>query len=166
MNLETLRTIVALGESDQREFKKTTGELKGGIESLCAFLNGLGGQVFFGVTEAGTIRGQVISDATLQEVAREIVKLDPPATVMQSRVPVEATREVLVLEVSPGPQAPYYNGRPYRRVTSTTSLMPQAEYERRLLERLATTIFPVSDNYRLALTPSMLFSSSTPCAAS
>jgi ATP-dependent DNA helicase RecG len=136
MNLETLRTIVALGESDQREFKKTTGEIKGGIESLCAFLNGLGGRVFFGVTEAGKIRGQDISDATLQEVAREIVKRDPPATVMQSHVPVEATREVLVLEVSPGPQAPYCdNGRPYRRVTSTTSLMPQAEYERRLLER-------------------------------
>lgn len=136
MNLESLRPIVALGESDQREFKKTTGELRGGMESLCAFLNGSGGQVFFGVTEAGKIRGQDISDATLQEVAREIVKLDPPATVMQSRISVEATREVLVLEVSPGPQAPYcYNGRPYRRVTSTTSLMPQAEYKRRLLER-------------------------------
>jgi ATP-dependent DNA helicase RecG len=81
---------------------------------LCAFLNGQGGRVFFGVTEAGRILGQDISDATLQEVAREIVRLDPPAAVTQMRIPVEGNKEVLLLEVLAGSQAPYaYNGRPY-----------------------------------------------------
>jgi hypothetical protein len=34
-----------LGESEQSEFKKSTGELKGGLETLCALLNGQGGRV-------------------------------------------------------------------------------------------------------------------------
>jgi ATP-dependent DNA helicase RecG len=136
MNAEALRQAVALGESDRQEFKKSTGDLKGGLETLCAFLSGQGGGVFFGVTEAGRIRGQDIADSTVQDVARAITRLDPPAIVTQLRVPVEGTREVLVLQVLPGPQAPYtYHGRPYRRIGSTTSAMPQAEYERRLLER-------------------------------
>ena len=35
--------------------KKTTGELHGGMETLCAFLNGVGGKVLFGVTNAAGI---------------------------------------------------------------------------------------------------------------
>ena len=38
MNLEHLNRLVTEGESDRLEFKKSTGELKGGMETLCAFL--------------------------------------------------------------------------------------------------------------------------------
>jgi len=136
MNLASLQALVAEGESAQLEFKKSTGDLKGGLETTCAFLNGHGGKVLFGVTKGGRILGQDINDHTLQEVAREILRLEPPATLTQTRVPVEGTREVLVLGTTDRSQAPYtFNGRPYRRISSTTSLMPQGEYEQRLLER-------------------------------
>ena len=136
MNLAALQTLVAAGESERLEFKKSTGELKGGLETTCAFLNGQGGKVLFGVTKSGRIQGQDISDSTLQDVAREILRLEPPATLTQMRVPVEGAREVLVLETTDRSLAPYtYHGRPYRRIGSTTSLMPQPDYERRLLER-------------------------------
>jgi len=45
MNLEQLTRLAALGESDRLEFKKSTGDLKGGMETLCGFLNGQGGRV-------------------------------------------------------------------------------------------------------------------------
>ncbi|MHB1423322.1 MAG: ATP-binding protein [Gemmataceae bacterium] len=136
MNLVQLKRLVSGGESERLEFKKSTGELKEGMQTLCGFLNGQGGKVLFGVTKSGKIQGQDISDNTLQEVAREIVRLEPAATIAQMRVPVEGTREVLMLETTDRSQAPYtYNGRPYRRIGTTTSQMPQAEYERRLLER-------------------------------
>jgi ATP-dependent DNA helicase RecG len=136
MNRAQLQRLVAGGESDRLEFKKSTGELKGGLESLCAFLNGRGGKVLIGVTKSGRIQGQQISDSTLQDVAREIVRLEPPATISQVRIQVEGIREVLVLETTDRSLAPYtYNGRPFRRIGTTTSQMPQAEYERRLLER-------------------------------
>jgi ATP-dependent DNA helicase RecG len=136
MNLEQLKHLVAGGESERLEFKKSTGDLKGGLKTLCGFLNGQGGKVLFGVTTSARIDGQEIGDSTLQDVAREILRLEPAVTVSEVRVPVEGTREVLVLETTDRSLAPYtYNGRPYRRIGNTTSQMPQAEYERRLLER-------------------------------
>lgn len=62
MNLETLddiRNLINSGtETDSIEFKKTTGQLERGMETLCAFLNGTGGTVLFGVTDEGKIAGQ------------------------------------------------------------------------------------------------------------
>jgi hypothetical protein len=74
MALVELEKLVAdsNGEWEHTEFKKTTGELYGGMESLCAFLNGTGGRVFFGVTNAGRVLGQDMTDATFQEVANAI----------------------------------------------------------------------------------------------
>src|SRR5690349_574701 len=123
MNLEQLKRLIAKGESDRHEFKKSTGELKGGMESLCGFLNGLGGKLFFGVTKGGRMEGQDISDSTLQEVSREILRLEPSTTISQMRLPVQGTREVLILETTDRSLAPYtYNGRPYQRIGTTTSL--------------------------------------------
>ena len=79
MDLEELRQLVAQGESERLEFKKTTGELKDGMAGVCVMLNGQGGRVLFGVTAAGKVLGQDITDSTLQEVAREIKKLEPAA---------------------------------------------------------------------------------------
>ena len=42
-------------EWEHAEFKETTGELHGGTETRCAFLNGVGGKVLFVMTNAGRI---------------------------------------------------------------------------------------------------------------
>jgi ATP-dependent DNA helicase RecG len=124
------------GEWEQMEFKKTTGEIQGGMESLCGFLNGLGGKVLFGVTNAGRVQDQDVTDATLQEVANAIRRLDPPAGIEQIRVPIAGTKEVLILETTTISDGPYtFDGRPYVRIGNTTFRMPQSEYERRLLAR-------------------------------
>ena len=135
MNLRSLELLVADGESEGLEFKKSTGGLRGGMESLCGFLNGRGGQVLFGVTNVGAIVGQQISDRTLQEVAAEIAQLDPPAPIEQIRIPA-GRQEVLMVATSDLSGAPHtYRGRAYQRIGTTTSIMPQEEYERRLLQR-------------------------------
>lgn len=64
MNLEDLQQLVSQGESERLEFKKTTAEMRGGMETLCGFLNGSGGSVLFGVTPAGKINGQDVTDRT------------------------------------------------------------------------------------------------------
>ena len=63
MTLAELQKFIAdsKGEWEQIEFKKTTGELHGGMETLCGFLNGSGGKVLFGVTNAGKIQGQDVA---------------------------------------------------------------------------------------------------------
>ena len=136
MNLVELQQLALEGESDQLEFKKSTAMLRGGMETLCAFLNGNGGNVLFGVSANAKVTGQMVSDATLRELAAEIAKFDPPATFAIQRISSAADLQVVVVEATNRDSAPYtYDGRPYRRIGSTTSRMPQAEYQRRLLER-------------------------------
>ena len=134
---ELLKLIAdSKGEWEHIEFKKTTGELHGGMETLCGFLNGSGGKVLFGVTNAGKVQGQDVTGSTFQEVANAIRKLEPPAWIEQTRIPVSGTKEVLTLETTTHTDGPYtFDGRPYVRIGNTTSRMPQAEYQRRLLSR-------------------------------
>ncbi len=142
MTLAELEALIAgsKGEWEHTEFKKTTGGLQGGMETLCGFLNGSGGKVLFGVTNAGRIHGQDMADATFQEVANAIRKLEPPAWIEQLRAPVSASKEVLILQMSLHADGPYtFDGRPYVRIGNTTSRMPQADYQRRLLARIGTS---------------------------
>ena len=79
MNLETLddiRNLINSGtETDSIEFKKTTGQLERGMETLCAFLNGTGGTVLFGVTDEGKIVGQDIAGKTKETIMPEITQI-------------------------------------------------------------------------------------------
>ena len=74
MSLAELQKFIAesKGEWEHIEFKKTTGELHGGMETRCGFLNGTGGKVLFGVTNAGKIQGQDMADAIRQIGVSEV----------------------------------------------------------------------------------------------
>jgi ATP-dependent DNA helicase RecG len=123
MDLAELHQLVAAGESERLEFKKATGELHGGMETLCGLLNGRGGKVLFGVTNSGRIVGQDISDATLQEVAAAIRKIEPHAWIDQTRIPLAEGREVLMLETTLQTDTLYvFDGRPYQRIGPTATL--------------------------------------------
>ena len=59
-NARQLTALVKEGEGPALEFKRSTGELKEGMQTLCAFLNGDGGRLLFGAQvmsiEAETVR--------------------------------------------------------------------------------------------------------------
>ena len=42
-SLDIVKELIADTENGQLEFKETTGQLERGMETLCAFLNGIGG---------------------------------------------------------------------------------------------------------------------------
>jgi ATP-dependent DNA helicase RecG len=137
VNLKQLSALLRRGEGPALEFKRSTGELKEGMQTLCAFLNGSGGTVLFGVRPDGTIEGQEVSDQTLRDVAQAADRLEPPAHVSIHRVKVKAGRDVIAVAVEGGRDLrPFaYEGHAYERVSSTTRRMPQAKYERLLVER-------------------------------
>ncbi len=63
MTFEKLQRLIADGENANIELKKTTGELKEGMHTACAFLNGAGGWLIFGVTPKSlNILGQEDTD--------------------------------------------------------------------------------------------------------
>ena len=49
MTIEDVKVIIQGDETRTLEMKKTTGELKDGMRSACAFLNTAGGWLFFGI---------------------------------------------------------------------------------------------------------------------
>lgn len=137
MNPATIQTLVAQGESETLEFKRSTAELKRVGETLCAFLNGKGGKVLIGVGPEGRLMGQEVADITLRDVATMLGRFEPPARVEMSRVNVGDVRQVIVLDAAPSRQfAPFvFDSKAYKRVGSTTTAMSQEEYARLLLER-------------------------------
>lgn len=137
MNLHELTTLVAHGESEDLEFKRTTGLRSDATKTVCAMLNGSrGGFVLFGVEDRGEIRGQEVSSRTLEEVANELARIDPlSASPDIETVTLDNDRKVILLRV-PGNTGLYtYDGRPYHRIGPTTRIMPRQRYERLLLER-------------------------------
>ena len=71
MKLDKLILLVKQGESENLEFKKTTSQRTAAAKTVCAFLNGHGGYVLFGVSDTGEIPGQKISSKTLEDIAHE-----------------------------------------------------------------------------------------------
>lgn len=138
MELEELRSVVARGESETIEFKKSTGLLNRAGETLCAFLNGRGGRLFFGITPEGQIVGQLVSDNTQRDLAAMLSRIEPAAPVEINRIALDNGHEVLLLEAKRAPElVPFtFEGRPYQRVASTTCTMPQSRYNELLLERV------------------------------
>ena len=137
MDRNEIEQIVKEGESETLEFKKSTAQLRRAAETLCGMLNGHGGRVLIGVTSDGHVIGQEISDKTMREVAELFRNFEPPPAIVQTRVRMATGREVLVLEDIPNPELrPYvFGGRPYQRLSSTTSIMPQTTYQGLLAER-------------------------------
>lgn len=132
-----LITLLKQGEGPTLEFKRSTGELREGLQTVCAFLNDAGGLVLFGVRPDGKAEGQHVSDQTLREIAQAFDRFEPPVNVPVELVPTGSGRAVLVLRVEgTSDSIPFtYEGRPYERVESTTRKMSQEKYEKLLLDR-------------------------------
>lgn len=57
-------------ETETLEFKKSTGELKEAVQSICAILNKhQHGELYFGIKPDGTVIGQVVTEESLREVS-------------------------------------------------------------------------------------------------
>jgi ATP-dependent DNA helicase RecG len=132
---EELSALASGGESEQVEFKRSTGQRTEAARTVCAMLNTRGGFVLFGVEDAGVIRGQEVSAATLASVVHEVSRIDPRPLISPEVIPVDERHAVIVLRV---PQAfgtvHTMDGRPYVRVGPTSVVMSQEDYRRRLLE--------------------------------
>lgn len=93
--------------------------------------------MLIGVAPDGKIVGQQVADVTLRDIAATLGRFEPSARIEMERVDVDGGRTVIMLEApSAREYAPFiFEGKPYRRVGSTTTVMAQEEYSRLLLDR-------------------------------
>ena len=138
MTIRDIETLVGKGESATLEFKKTTGQLERGMETLCAFLNGNGGCVLYGVWDNGAIKGQQVADSTKRTIAECLNQFEPFPIVNVDYVPLDesAEKQIVAIFVSGNSEKPYcYKGRAYSRTQTTTSVMSQSQYNDLLTQR-------------------------------
>jgi len=137
LTAKELSALLAQSEGESIEFKRSTGEMKEAMQTLCAFLNGIGGTVLFGIRPDGTAEGQDVTDKTLREIAQATERFEPAVHLSIRRAKAEAGREVVAVSVEGGlDKRPFtYDGRPYERVGSTTRRMAQSRYEKTLMDR-------------------------------
>lgn len=137
MTPERIVALAAEGESETLEFKATTGQVREAAQAVCAMLNHRGGQVLFGVRPDGVVAGQEVGKETLDDIARELQRIEPAAYPGIVRIGLESGRSVVVVTTAPGPSRPYsVRGRSYRRVGSANLQLSREEYNRMLMERL------------------------------
>ena len=137
MTVDDIQKMIADNEGDVFEYKATTGQRVEGCRTLCAFLNGRGGTVVFGVTKEGKLTGQLVSDETKKDLAHAFYDFQPAVDIKVEYVAVDENRKAIVCSVGRGTQAPYvYDNKPYRRVESTTTVMPHEMYVEMIRQRL------------------------------
>ena len=138
MTIEDIRALVAADESRTLELKKSTGELKDGMHSACAFLNSDGGWLIFGVTPKSLkIVGQEVTDRTQQEIAQALAGLEPAVDVNVEYVdvPEHPGHKVIAMHFDGwvwGERPHTFHGCPYYKVESTTKVMPHDMYDERI----------------------------------
>ena len=138
MIIDDIKSIIKSDETRTLELKKTTGELKDGMHSACAFLNTDGGWLIIGVAPTSLkIVGQQVTDNTRREIAGALTSLEPAVDIRVEYidVPEHPGNQVIAMYFDPWVwgRTPYTcNGRPYYKVESTTKVMPRDMFEERL----------------------------------
>ena len=124
-------------ETEQIEYKKTTGELKEAVTSIVAILNKHGsGELYFGVRNNGDVLGQVINDETLRKVSQAIKNHITPAIFPEITVKTfDDGKETVYVKFS-GDQQPYLAHNVARiRQADEDLVMSQEMYSELLLDR-------------------------------
>lgn len=122
-------------ETEALEFKKSTGELKEAMYSICAILNKhQHGELYFGVRSDGTPIGQVVTEESLREVSQKIKYSIEPKIYPEIRKVVLDGRECIHVKFS-GNQIPYFaNGIAKIRVADEDLTMSPEEITNLLLK--------------------------------
>lgn len=118
--IEQVRKILAEGENQYNEFKRSRTELnKNTFDSICAFLNRKGGNLLLGVNDNGEIEG--IEESKIQEIVDRLVsllnnpqKLSPTIYLIPGVVEIEG-KKIIYLQIPESSQVHSTNGKIFDR---------------------------------------------------
>lgn len=122
-------------ETENIEFKKTTGERKAAMESICAILNKhCRGTLYFGVNDNGYVEGQMVSDSTKKDVSRWIYESIYPKITPTIDVLSIEDRKIIKVSFS-GHNRPYSVNGDYLTRTGTENRKMSTDEQVRLIKR-------------------------------
>ena len=120
MNKEEVLNLIELGEGINIEFKESKNALnKSTYQTICAFLNRIGGHILLGVNDKGKIEG--VKQEIVAKIKKEIVttinnsqKINPPVYLSVDDVEIDG-KTVIVIYIPESSQVHRCNGRIYDR---------------------------------------------------
>ncbi|MFH0796244.1 MAG: RNA-binding domain-containing protein [Candidatus Omnitrophota bacterium] len=120
MNIDRIRTILKNKEALHVEFKESIGGVpKSLYETICAFLNREGGDIFLGVDNKGGIKG--LNNHSIKKITADIVsttnnagKLNPPFLLFPKQIEIEG-ENILQIQVPESSRVHTLNGIVYDR---------------------------------------------------
>ena len=128
-------------ETEYVERKRSTGELREGMESIASILNKHGhGTLFFGVRNDGEVVGQDVSDSTLRKVSQAIGSSISPTIFPRVEACDDDGRGYIKVSFE-GDEAPYScNGRFRMRVADEDLMMSDEELRSQVLRAQARRV--------------------------
>ncbi len=138
MGAKLKRGVMNLGiENERVEFKKSTSELREGVESIASILNKHGfGTLYFGVKPNGDVVGQDVAESTLRQVSQAIGLSIEPRITPQIEVLEDGARRYIRV-VFQGGDAPYACRGTYRiRTADEDVIMTTAQIESAMSKRI------------------------------
>lgn len=131
-----LKNLISKPESEIIEFKKSTGEWKEIIETICAFSNAKGGRIIIGVSKSGKLLGVDIGKDTIESLTNQISQNTDPKIYPRIAIEKIKGKSISVIEVKESSDHLVLAfGRPYKRVGKSTVKMSKDEYEKLILEK-------------------------------
>ncbi len=123
-------------ESEVLELKKTTAPIREIVETICAFSNHHGGELYIGVSDSGKVLGVEATDDTVKRLANEIKLATEPKLFPQIELVLIEGKHCLRLSIEESPLKPHLAfGRPFLRVGTTNQRIDQQTYEYLLHQR-------------------------------
>lgn len=123
-------------ESEALELKKSTSEVKEAVKSIAAILNKhQKGELYFGISNDGTIKGQDVREQTLRSVSKSISDNIEPRIYPKISSVTLSGKECVHVEFQ-GNDVPYYAyGRAYMRVGDEDRRLSAKEIENLILRK-------------------------------
>ena len=125
-------------ENETIEFKKSTSELKIGLDSISAILNKHGkGILYFGVKDDGEVCGQQIGRETVRDISRDIRNKIKPECEFEINIKNTGNNKEFIEVLFSGDRSPYSSdGKYYLRFSDQDRQMTSDELEKYFKEKI------------------------------
>ena len=126
MNKQELLTLIAQGESGLREFKTSFDNET--IETIAAFSNATGGDIYLGISRKGDVIGVQADEETIKDWVNKIKQATTPQIFPQMNILNIDDKQVVQIHVQEYPIKPIaYKDRYLRRVGASNHVIPLNE---------------------------------------
>ena len=146
-----------IAEATEYEFKSgiETNRPRSWLKTISAFANGVGGSIYFGVSDDSIVVGLANAQRSAEQVSELIkARIDPAVNVVLEPLRVDG-KDILRVQVVGGANTPYYytgegNKVAYYRIGNESAPAPAAILNELILKGRHQTFDALSTNYRLS----------------